>query len=32
MDKYGYLKNLDLEKEIIEIIDNEISIENYSIA
>jgi len=31
MDKYGYFNNIDLEKEIVEIIDNEIFLENYSI-
>ena len=31
MDQYGYFKNLDLEKEISEIIDNEIFLETYSI-
>ena len=31
MDKYGYFKNLDLEKEIAKIIENEIFLENYSI-
>ena len=31
MDQYGYFKNLDLEKEISEIIENEIFLETYSI-
>ena len=31
MDKYGYFKNLYLEKEIAKIIENEIFLENYSI-
>ena len=31
MDKYSFLKNLDLDKEIIKIIENDIFLENYSI-
>ena len=31
MDKYSFFKNLDLDKEIIKIIENDIFLENYSI-
>ena len=31
MDKYSFLKNLDLDKEIIKIIENDIFLESYSI-
>ena len=31
MDKYGYFKNLDLDREIFKIIENDIFLENYSI-
>ena len=31
MDKYGYFKNLNLDKDIIKIIENDIFLENYSI-
>ena len=29
MDKYSFLKNLDLDKEITKIIENDIFLENY---
>ena len=31
MDKYSYFKNLDLDKEIFKIIENDIFLENYSV-
>ena len=31
MENYGFLKNLDLKKEIIKIIENDIYLESYSI-
>ena len=31
MDKYSYFKNLNLDKEIVKIIENDIFLENYSI-
>ena len=31
MEKYSFLKNLDLDKEIIKIIENDIFLENFSI-
>ena len=31
MDKYSYFKNLDLDREIVEIIENDVFLENFSI-
>ena len=31
MDKYSYFKNLDLDKEVIKIIENNVFLENYSV-
>ena len=31
MDKYSYFKNSDLDKEIVQIIENDIFLESYSI-